>query len=374
MTQTPTTGFANNLGISQGFMMKSYNNLYEKICSLDNLNLAFKNAKKGKNQKQYVKDFEADFENNILHLKNELEKLTYEPMPLKTFVIRDPKTRVISASNFRDRIIHHALCNKIEPIFDKTFIHDSYASRKGKGTHAALRRFDKFKRKVSSNGRLVNNAKDNNMTIGYVLKADIKHYFASVDHKIMMQIIERKIKDKKILWLVKQILDNHTTKTPKKGMPIGNLTSQLFANIYLDKLDYFVKQKLMVKYYIRYMDDFVILHKSREILLEWKEQINKFLKTIKLEMHPEKSKIFPLHNGTSFVGYRIFYHYKLLKKSNLRVIEKRLLKFKELHDKNEISYEKIIQSIESWMAYARYANTYNLRKNIMEKHNFLFKI
>lgn len=129
--------------------MKTCKNLYAKVCSLDNLRKAFLKTKKGKSQKPYVKAFEADLENNLLQLKKELETLSYKPRPLKTFVLRDPKTRVISISDFRDRVVHHALCNIIEPLFDRTFIHDSYASRKGKGTHAALRRFDEFKRKVS---------------------------------------------------------------------------------------------------------------------------------------------------------------------------------------------------------------------------------
>lgn len=352
--------------------MKSCNNLYNKIHSLDNLKLAFKKARKGKNQKSYVKEFEANLEDNLLQLKTELEALTYKPRPLKTFVIRDPKTRVISASHFRDRIVHHALCNIIEPIFEKIFIHDSYASRKNKGTHAALRRFDEFKRKVSSNGRLVKNSKDNNMIIGYILKADIKHYFASVDHEILIRIIRRRIRDKKILWLIRKILKNHNFKDKNKGIIIGNLTSQLFANLYLNGLDYFAKQKLGAKYYIRYMDDFVLMYKSKETLFEWKEQISKFLKTIKLDLHQEKSKIFSLHKGTNFVGYRVFYHYKLLKKSNLKVIEKRIMKFRELYEKNEISYEKITQSLESWMAYAKYADTYKLRKKITKQFNYSF--
>ena len=354
--------------------MKTHKNLYGKVCHLDNLRQAFKKARKGKSKKEYVKEFEIDLEGNLLQLKKELENMTYEPGPLKIFVIRDPKTRVISASHFRDMVAHHALCSIIEPIFDTAFIHDSYASRKDKGTHAALRRFDGFKRKVSCNGRLLRNAKDSNMVIGHVLKADIKHYFPSVDHEVMMRIIRKRIKDKKLLWLIRKILDNHESKKPGKGMPIGNLTSQLFANIYLNELDYFVKHRLRAKYYIRYMDDFLILHKSKGILLEWKSHIADFLKTIKLELHPEKSRVFPLHRGVSFLGYRIFYHYKLLRKSNIRMLENRLYEFKKLHDKNEIHQEKTMQSLESWLAYARYADSYLLRKEIMKRFNMLFNV
>ena len=156
---------------------------------------------------------------NLGKLRQELESLTYEPRPLKTFVIRDPKTRVISASAFHDRVVHHALCNIIEPIFDKTFIYDSYVNRKGKGTHAAIKRFDEFKRKVSCNGRLVNGAKFDNTVIGYVLKADIRHYFQEVNHCALLGILKRKIQDETILRLIQTILDNH--KTFGKGMPIG---------------------------------------------------------------------------------------------------------------------------------------------------------
>jgi len=161
---------ASRIALRAGTMMKTYKNIYAKVCSLENLRLAFSKAKKGKSQTLYVKCFEYGLEENLMQLKHELETSSYEPKPLRNFVIHDPKTRLISAPHFRDRIVHHALCNVIEPIFDRAFIHDSYASRKGKGTHAALRRLDRFKRKVSCNGRPVKNARDNNMVVGYFLK------------------------------------------------------------------------------------------------------------------------------------------------------------------------------------------------------------
>lgn len=345
--------------------MKTYKHLFEKICSPDNLKSAFKKAKKGNGNRAYVKDFETNLDANLMKLKCELESLTYRPRPLRPFVIHDPKTRLISAPHFRDRVVHHALCNIIEPIFDRIFIHDSYASRKGRGTHAALRRFEMFKRRVSCNGRPVNRAKDSNMVTGHALKADIRHYYASVNHGVMIRIIGRRIKDEKVLWLIRKILDSHCPKNPGKGMPIGSLTSQLFANIYLSELDCFIKQRLRAKFYIRYMDDFIILHKSRGILLGWKGMISGFLRTIKLELHQEKSAVFPLHKGVSFLGYRIFFNYKLLKKGNLGVLEKKMEKFKKLFDRGEISHGKIMQSLEGWMAYARYGNTYNLRRRLM---------
>ena len=178
--------------------MKSYKNLYEETISLKNLILAWRKARKGKTKKDYIIEFEKETRKNILRLHEELKSQTYFPKPLVTFVLRDPKTRKISKSDFRDRIVHHALVRILEPIFDKTFIYDNCANRKGKGTVFSIKRFDKFQRKVT-----------NNLTSStYCLKADIKHYFQEVDLNILIQIISRKIKDKKVLWLINKILDN----------------------------------------------------------------------------------------------------------------------------------------------------------------------
>lgn len=171
--------------------------MYEKICSYKNLLLAFNNAKKGKTKRRYVKRFNRNLTKNLLKLNKELSTQTYCPKPLKNFVLRDPKTRKISKSAFRDRVVHHALCNLIVPILSKSFIYDSHANQIGKGTHKALERFDEFKRKVSKN----------NTRTCYVLKADIKHYFQEINHEILMRIIKKKIKDKKVIWLIKQILN-----------------------------------------------------------------------------------------------------------------------------------------------------------------------
>ncbi|MBI5060721.1 MAG: hypothetical protein HZB67_00225 [Candidatus Aenigmarchaeota archaeon] len=339
--------------------------LYDQLCLMKNLRKAYKKARRGKGIRWYVGEFENDLEKNLLQLQKELRKQTYEPRPMKTFTIRDPKTRVISASAFRDRVVHHALCNIIEPIFDKMFIYDSYANRKGKGIHAALKRFDKFVRKVSSNGNLLPDAKDENQIYGYALKADIRHYFDSVDHEVMMQTINRKIKDKKVLWLIRKILDNH--RTEGKGMPIGNLTSQFFANVYLNELDYFVKHGLKAKYYIRYVDDFVILGVSKEKLEFYKAAISEFLKTIKLELHPQKSNVVPLRKGIRLLGFRVFYKHKLLKKSNIRLVNRKIEKFVEMYIAGTISRNEINKKIDGWNAYAMHGNTYNLRRTIMKK-------
>jgi len=218
-------------------------------------------------------------------------------------------------------------------------------------------------RKVTNNGKLLPNAKNSNQVYGYVLKADIKHYFDSVNHKVMMRSISRKIQDDKVLWLIKKILGNHFTKG--KGMPIGNLTSQFFANVYLNELDYFVKHRLKAKYYIRYVDDFVILDVSKEKLESHKAVINKFLKTINLELHPQKSKIIPVQKGVKFLGFRVFYKYRLPKKGNVRIIRHRIGHFVDLYKNGIMDKPEIIESVAGWNAYAIHANTFKFRMRMI---------
>ena len=204
---------SNAFGIALVFKtnnMKSYKNLYPKITSKRNLYLAYKKARKRKTNKHYVKEFEKDLINNLLKLRTELLLHSYKPKALETFIVRDPKTRKINKSDFKDRIVHHALCNILDPIFDKTFIQDSYANRKNKGTLKALQRFDHFKRKVSRNGK-TKGWFNNNQIKGYCLKADIKHYFEEVNNDILIKIIKRKIKCSKTIWLIRQILSNYAT-------------------------------------------------------------------------------------------------------------------------------------------------------------------
>lgn len=334
---------------------------------MDNIKSAYRKARKGKSKKWYVIKFEENLNNELLQLKYELEKKTYKPKSLKRFIIRDPKTRVIHASAFRDRVVHHAICNITEPLFEELFIYDSYANRKGKGSLAAINRFHYFQRKVSNNGRLVKNAKDNNMITGYVLKADIKHYFDTVNHDVLINILRKKIKDEKVLFLIQIILDENSNYSDK-GMPIGNLTSQFFANVYLNELDYFVKYKLRAKCYLRYVDDFVILDKNKEMLLHHRESINDFLKSkLKIELHEEKSQVYPLHRGIGLLGYRMFYYYRLPVKKNIRTFKNKLSNFDVIYRNNEISREKIMESVDGWFAYAKWANTYKLRKELTNK-------
>jgi retron-type reverse transcriptase len=352
--------------------MKSYKYLYPKIYSIRNLCVAYRSARKHKTKKEYVIEFESNLRENLLQLQKELKNETYMPKPLRTFILRDPKTRKISKSAFRDRIVHHAIHQVIEPIFDKIFIYDSCANRKGKGNLFALKRFFKFKKEVSKNGKALSDSpKDNNYIIGYCLKSDIKHYFQEVNQDILINILRRKIKDEKTINLINKILKNYSDK--EKGMPLGNLTSQFFANVYLNELDYFVKHKLKANYYIRYVDDFVILHNSKEQLEKWKKEIDNFLKeNLKIELHPEKSRIIPLSRGVDFVGFRNFYYYRLLRKRN---VKKMLIKIEQFK-KGELSFEKLLESFQGWQAYSKWANSCKLREKItyLFFFSYLFKL
>lgn len=324
------------------------NELYSQIYEFNNLFLAYKKARKHKNKKDYVIEFEKDLRRNLLQIQKELREQTYFPKPLKTFIISDPKSRVISKSAFRDRIVHHAIILIIEELFEKSFIYDSCANRIGKGTLFAINRLGYFKRKVTKN--FLRNA--------FCLKADIKHYFDEVNHEILIDRLKNKIYDENILELVKIIIKNFRGKSAGTGMPLGNLTSQFFANVYLDKLDKFVKHILKAGYYIRYVDDFIILHESKKQLEIWKKQIVEFLKEkLKLELHPQKSRIIPLKRGIDFVGFRHFYYFKLLRKRNIRNMKRKIEMFKQ----GLISKDKLLESFQGWNAYARWADSFKLR-------------
>lgn len=352
--------------------MKTYTRLYPKLCSYENIFLAYKKARKGKSQKYYVLEFEKNLAENLIKLQKELTEKTYRPEPMVTVIIRDPKTRKIGKASFRDRVIHHAIVNILHPIFDPTFICDNYASRKNKGHHKALERFDSFVRKVTQNGKKLKGIKDKNYVQGYALKADIAQYFESIDHEILLRIIGEKVCDEDIMWLVRQILE-HNAPVKGIGMPLGNYTSQFFANVYLNKLDYFVKHTLRVKYYLRYVDDFAILDKNKEKLERYKKYINEYLHTLGLRLHETKSRIIPLHQGVPILGFRVFYFNKLLKESSIRQIRRNLRVWRKDYLKG-IKYEDIALRLQGWLAHAEHGNTYKFRKRIVKEFNQIFYV
>ncbi len=346
--------------------MKTYKHLFEKFCSWENLEDAYLKARKRKSNNPKVQDFEEHWQLHLCSIMRELRSRIYKPEPLQKFVLRDPKTRVICVSQFRDRIVHHALVNILQPIFQPRFIHDSYASQKGKGTLPALKRFETFILKVSKNGRTVHGARNSNTVEGFVLKADVKHYFDTVDHGILLNLIQKRVNDEEVLWLVKVLLDNYNSGTMGMGMPLGNWTSQFFANIHLNELDQFVKHALKAKYYLRYVDDFVILHHQKVKLEKYKDRIQDFLQILHLELHPTKCKIIPFGNGVSWLGFRVFFHYKTVRARNLRKIKARLTYLLDEYEQGSIDAETIFDILQGWNGYAMQGNTYRLSQALRQ--------
>ncbi|PIV53633.1 MAG: RNA-dependent DNA polymerase [Elusimicrobia bacterium CG_4_10_14_0_8_um_filter_37_32] len=344
--------------------MKTYNNLYGKVCSFENLLIAAKKAQKGKRFKENTAWFNFNIEKELLKLQNELFSQTYQPGEYKQFIVYESKKRLISAAPYRDRIVHHALCNIIEPLFEKTFIYDSYANRKEKGTHKAIQRFTEFSRRNK-----------------YVLKCDMVEYFGSIDCQLLFNIIAEKIKDEKVMRLVEKILglnaysnsSGNQLSLPfasRCGLPIGNLTSQFFANLYLNKFDHFIKEQLRCKYYIRYVDDFVVLGNDKLKLREIKSAIENYLVNLQLQTHPHKTQIFPVEQGTDFLGFKIFPIYRLVRKSNFFYFRHKLLKLRKLYYQNKINTGKVTQSIQSWIAHASWGDTWRLRTKLFNEISF----
>ncbi len=342
--------------------MKTFKNLYPDIISFENLLLASRKARKGKRFKESCSRFEFNLEGELLSLQQELTEMTYCHGGYRDFFIFDPKQRLISAAPYRDRVVHHALCNIVEPIFDRSFISDSYACRKNKGAHAAVNRYTRYARKYR-----------------YVLKCDIKKYFSSIDQEILYSILTRKIKCPNTIWLLNEILCSRrdtsnlvyfpgdslfTPMQRKKGIPIGNLTSQFFANVYLDGFDHFVKETLRLPY-IRYVDDFVAFADCKYQLKEAKEQMNGYLDTLRLKMHPNKSRVYRVTDGVRFLGYRMFPDHRLLDKGNVLRMRRKLKILSDGYNEGTVSFATVHQSIQSWVGHAAHADTWKIREKVL---------
>ncbi|EAZ89367.1 RNA-directed DNA polymerase [Crocosphaera chwakensis] len=350
--------------------MKRYGNLWQKIIPFENLYSAAKKAQKGKRYRDNVLDFNYNLATELFKIQQELTNKTYQPGQYRTFHLRDPKSRLISAAPYRDRVVHHALCNIIVPIFEKTFICDSYANREGYGTHRALRRFTDFLR-----------------THTCILQCDIKKYFPSIDHQILKQLIRRKIKCQDTLWLIDKIIDNSNPQEPtiqyfpndtlltpierKQGLPIGNLTSQFFANIYLNPLDHFIKEQLKCKAYVRYVDDFALFSSDPDYLKDCRQQIENFLISLRLKIHPVKSQLFSTNIGATFLGFRIFHHKIRVRNQNIHRGRRRLKQLQKDFAQGKINVSDVITSLNSWNAHLEHGDTWQLRQQIFT--SLLFK-
>ncbi len=303
---------------------------YNDIISVENLLEAWGEFQRGKKKKEDVMEFKRNFMTNIFSLHNDLKSKTYTHGDYEHFVICDPKRRDIHKASVRDRLLHHALYRRLYPFFDTTFIVDSYSCRDNKGTHRAMNRFDVFARKESNN---------HTKTV-WVLKCDIRKFFASINHEILLDVLRKRIEDEDILKLLKNIIGSFDSDVflqgkalQKIGLPLGNLTSQLLVNIYMNEFDQYVKHVLKVKYYIRYADDFVFMSKDRSYLEGLHQKVEAFLvRELKLSLHPDKVFIKTLASGVDFLGWVHFPQHKVLR----TVTKKRM--FRKVNEKNVTSY------------------------------------
>lgn len=321
---------------------------YSEFILLERLFQAWDEFKKGKRKRADVQTFERNLEDNLFVLHQSLKDKTYRHGRYYSFYVHDPKKRHIHKSSVQDRVVHHLLYTNLYQLFDPTFVYDSYSCRLNKGTHKGVERLKNFARKVSKNytGEC------------WSLKCDIKKFFASVDHEILLKLLKNKIKDPDIIWLLRQVINSfHSDNGEGKGIPLGNLTSQVFANIYMNELDRFIKHQLRIKYYLRYADDFLILGASKNSLSRYLEPIRSFLRDeLKLELHPRKIIFRKLEWGIDFLGYVTLPHYRLPRTKTRRRI------FNQLRTKAGLP--NFNQSLQSYLGYLSHANSYKLTQKL----------
>jgi len=301
---------------------------------------AWHEFRKGKRKKSDVARFEFNLEDNIFKLHDELESGTYKPQPYEAFFVKDPKLRHIHKSGARDRLVHQALFRVLYPIFDTHFIHDSYSSRNRKGTHAGVKRLELFIREATGNWtRQV-----------WCLKCDIRKFFDSIDHDILLGLIRQKVGDARVLELIKTIVHGFE-KSSGKGLPLGNVTSQLFANVYMNEFDQFIKHTLKARYYARYCDDFVILDRNKQVLESYIFRISTFLDIeLKLELHPNKLEIRKVRQGIDFLGQVVLPYRNVLRTKTKRRV---LRKVKEMKKSNSDKLPAIVASYKGLLSHGK---------------------
>lgn len=314
------------------------------LIALENLFQAWSEFRKGKRKRKDVQVFERNLEDNLFCLHQALQDKTYRHGKYQSFYVHDPKQRHIHKASVQDRIVHHLLYKYLYSLFDKTFIFDSYSCRLNKGTHKAIDRLEKFTRIVSKNYTKP----------CWALKLDIKKFFASIDHIILIRFLERRVKEQDILWLLTEVINSFCDG---KGIPLGNLTSQVFANIYMNKLDQFIKHKLGIRYYLRYADDFLILSGDKQSLERLIVIIDGFLtEHLKLNIHPNKIILRRLDWGIDFLGYIILPHYRLPRTKTKKRI------FKKLFQKSgSVNFNGALQS---YLGYFSHANSYRIQQQL----------
>ena len=344
--------------------MHRVKNLFEQVCSMRNLRQAAKEALRGKRSRLPGATFFAEMEKELPALHEELSCGGYRHGPYHYFRVHDPKDRLVAAAGFRDRVVHHAIVRVIEPIFEHRFIEDSFACRRGKGTHAAMRRALHFARGHR-----------------YALKCDVSKYFPSIDHEVLTGLVERVIGDGRVLDLLNRVLASHADaevkewpaggglfdyRARRKGMPIGNLTSQFLANVYLNPLDHFVKHDLRVKGYVRYMDDFILFGDNRATLKGFGEQIKSKLGELCLRMHPDKYSIVPTGLGLDFAGFVVFRDGRIrVRSSTVRRFDRRYRQMLwDVNHKLRVPAD-LTMRVRAWGAHVEHAQSCGLRADVL---------
>jgi len=345
--------------------MRIYNKLFKLIIEPENLFSAWDEFKKGKGGKLDVLHFEKNLEQNIFQLHRDLQGKTYKHGGYISFYIHDPKLRHIHKATVRDRVLHHAVFKVLSPIFESTYIHNSFSCRIGKGNHKG----------VKSLAHMLRQASKNNTQMCFVLKCDIRKFFDSIDHDILIKLIQRKIRDKDTLNLLEEIIASFASEQAglfrRKGVPIGNLTSQLFANVYMNGLDHFIRHNLKVKYYARYTDDFIIVSDNENYLKELLFPIQLFLKEkLKLELHPSKVNIRKYLHGIDFLGYVTLPHHIALrthtKKRMLWKLRNKMAEYKN----NTINKTTLFATLQSYLGVLSHADARKLSEDLQNKFWF----
>lgn len=353
MTQLGCSSSKRPFGQAQFKSMSStFNSIYPRIYAFDTLYAAYLRARRGKRKQPAVQRFEQNLEGELIQLQNELIWQSYQTSPYRVFLVHEPKRRQVAALPFRDRIVQQSLIAAIEPIWERRFIDDSYACRPGRGTHRGADRAQLFLRQVSrKHGR------------AYALKADIAKYFASIDHGILRRLLRRHIACSDTLWLCDEIIASTEPVGARNGcgLPIGNLTSQLWANIYLHELDRFAKHELKARRYVRYMDDFVLIHHDKKQLHDARARIEKYLwSNLRLQTN-SKTQVYPISRyrgrGLDFLGYRIWPNYRKLRRDSVCRMKKSIKSLQALYADDAITLPEISQRIASWKGHAQHANS-----------------
>lgn len=339
----------------------------EQVYTWSNLLSAWQKAAKGKRSNACVARFENVLADHLLKLQQELRDGVYQPGPYTHFYIHEPKRRKISAAPFRDRIVHHTLCNLIEPVFEKHFIPDSYANRIGKGTHKAVDRLQTFA---------------NHFT--YVLRLDIIKHFPAIDHEILLRNLAKSLKDDNILILIEKIIasgdgildqeyqpalfpgDDLVDYCRPRGLPIGNLTSQFWSNCYLHPLDLFIKRELACKAYLRYVDDFALFSDSKKQLWQWKSAIVEKLIQLRLRIHEHSAQVAPVTCGIPWLGFVVYPGYRRIKRRKVINSTRKLNERYAQWQQGYISFAEFDASVQGWINYVRYADSWGLRKHVLQ--------